>query len=390
MRFPRRSFIASGAVLSIAARRAMAARALAAGAEPHSAPPPSPHMGALFPLSGGDALIGDEALRGVQLALDAVNQAGGIAGRPLGLAVADAVGQSEAESIARNLIAANHLDLLLGTGTSSIAYSGSDAAELAQIPYIEINAAADGITGRNFKFLIRICLDTTMIAARATAAIAQRFPNAPIGLLFNTGATEGAIAAAALAQWQAAKITPLLSIGYAPDAANLHEEVGRLKRAGAGVVLHAAGQDDVLVFFEALQDAGWRPAAVIGCGDGYGLRETAFALGPALDGVYVTAAPFYPAAAGAVAQAYQARFAMAPRSAESLSAYVGARLVFDTLARLRGDARQLLAALRQSSLPVGALANGWGVAFDKTGQNTRAFATLQQWRAGTLIPLDQG
>ena len=395
MRFPRRSLIASGAVLTIAAHRALVTRALvtralAAGAQQHSAPPSNPHMGALFPLSGADALIGDEASRGVQLALDAVNQAGGIAGRPLGLAVADAVGQNEAESIARALIATDGLNLLLGTGTSGLAYPGSDAAELAQIPYIEVNAAADGITGRNFKFLIRICLTTTMIAACATAAIARQFPNAPIGLLFNTGATEGAIAAAALAQWQAARITPLLSIGYPPDAASLHEEVGRLKRAGARVVLHAAGQDDVLVFFEALQDAGWRPAAVIGCGDGYGLRETAFALGPALDGVYVSGAPFYPTPAAAIAQAYQDRFAMAPRSAGSLSAYVGAKLVFDTLARLKGDAGQLLAALRQTSLPPGALANGWGVAFDRTGQNTRAFATLQQWRSGTLGAPEQG
>ena len=375
--FSRRRFIAAGmAALPLTARRAMAeSRAQKA------APALLPIIGALLPLSGPESLLGDECLRGIQLAADAVNNAGG----NIHLIVADARNQVQVEAVAKSLIAGDMVNVLLGTGASNLAYQGSDAAELAQIPYIELNAPADGITGRNFKFLVRTTLTTSMQAALAVQTIGQKFAGRQIGLLFNTGASAGAVAAAALAQWQAAKISPLLSIGYPEDAADLHDPVGRMRRAGVEVVLHAAGTDDVLVLFQAMQDTGWRPGGIIGCGEGYGFRETAFALGEIFDATYVSGAPCYPQSAAAIASAYQSRFGMPPRSADSLTSYAGAKLVFDTLTAVDGDASKLLDALHKTVLPAGALANGWGVAFDKTGQNTSAFATLQQWRNGALV-----
>lgn len=356
--------------------------AMAEGAAPEAAPV-SAKIGALLPLSGPDSLLGDECLRGVQLAVDAIDDAG-TSKQNLSLVVADAFNQTRVEQTAKALIAGNMVNLLLGTGASSLAYPGSDAAELAQIPYIELNAQADGITARNFKFLLRTTLTTSMQAALALDTIAKKFAGKPIGLLFNTGASAGAVAAAALAQWQGQKISPLIAIGYPEDAADLHDPVSRMRRAGVEIVLHAAGTDDVLVLFQAMQELGWRPG-LIGCGGGYGFRETAFALGEIFDGTYVSGAPCYPPSAAGIAAAYQARFGMRPRSADSLSSFVGAKLVFDALGAVNGDAAKLLDALRKTVMPAGTLANGWGVAFDRTGQNTLAFPTLQQWRQGVLI-----
>jgi hypothetical protein len=70
---------------------------------------------------------------------------------------------------------------------------------------------------------------------------------------------------------------------------------------------------------------------------------------------------------------------MAPRAPDGLTAYVGAKLALDTLAAAQGDAGKLLDALRRSDIPAGGLANGFGAAFDRSGQNTRSFVTLQQW-----------
>jgi branched-chain amino acid transport system substrate-binding protein len=321
----------------------------------------------------------------VQLAVEAINQANGPLGQNVALVEGDALNQDQVEQTAKALITGDGVNLLLGTGASRLAYQGSDAAELAQIPYIELNAPADGITARNFKFLLRTTLTTSMQAALAVQTIGQKFAGKQIGLLFNTGASAGAVAAAALAQWQAAKISPLLSIGYPEDAADLHDPVSRMRRAGVQVVLHAGGADDVLVLFQAMQDIGWRPGGIIGCGEGYGFRETAFALGDIFDATYVSGAPCYSDATAGIASAYQARFGMPPRSADSLTSYAGAKLVFDTLGAVNGDTSKLLDALHKTVLPAGAFANGWGVAFDKTGQNTRSFATLQQWRDGALV-----
>jgi branched-chain amino acid transport system substrate-binding protein len=295
------------------------------------------------------------------------------------------VAQDQTERAAQALITGGAA-LLLGSGASALSYPGSAAAELAQIPYIELNAPADGIMTRGFKFLLRTGPTTTMIAAAAIGVIDQRYAAKKIGLLFNTGATAGAIAAAALAAWRQAKTPPLLSVGYPADAADLAEPVSRLKRAGAELILHAADAADVLLVNVAMQNLGWKPT-IIGCGDGFLLRETAYALGPMFDGTIVVGAPFYAARAAYIATAYSARYGMGPRAPDSLTAFVGAKLVFDKLNAVGGDPTALLAALQKTDIPAGTLANGFGVAFDKTGQNTRSFASVQQWKGGALVAL---
>jgi len=377
--FSRRLFCAASAGVALAGPAA-AAKA------PKSGPPAAVNAGALLPLSGGVSLLGDECLRGVQLAVAAVNAAGGIAGRPIGLAIGDAYDQAQAHDAAETLIGTDHAGFIFGTADSDLSYPGSAAAELAQLPYIELTAPADGICARGFRFLIRTGLTTSMLATAATGLIATRFADRKVGLLFNTGATGGAIAAAALAIWKRAKTPPVLVIGYPPDALDLADATGRLRRAGVDLVLHAAGPADALLFFAALQDSGWMPQ-VIGCGGGYELRETAFALGPAFDGTIIAGAPFYPPRAQYIATGYEQRYGMKPRAADSLSAFVGAKLVLDVLNGSGGDPTGLLAALRRADIAAGTLANGWGAAFDATGQNTRSFAALQVWQRGSLTAL---
>jgi branched-chain amino acid transport system substrate-binding protein len=378
LKLPRRAVLAACAGLAVDTRRAFASK-----------PPVSPApiiAGALLPFSGDHALTGDECYRGIQLAADEVNAAGGIAGAPVSLVTGDAYDEDNTQATAQTLITSSHAALILGSGTSALSYPGSAAAELAQIPYIELNAPADGIMTRGFKFLLRTGPTATMIADAAVAALDRRFDGKKIGLLFNTGATGGSIAAAVLSAWQTAKTTPLLVIGYPPDAVDLSGPAGRLKRAGAEVILHAADASDALAFFAALQDLAWQPA-IVGAGDGYLLRENAYAVGPVFESVLVVGAPYDPPRAAYIETAYQARFGMPPRSPDSLTAFVGAKLVFDKLGAVGGDVSKLLGALRGTDIAAGTLANGFGVAFDKTGQNTRSFVVLQQWKNYALTAL---
>ncbi|HTQ72598.1 MAG TPA: ABC transporter substrate-binding protein [Acidocella sp.] len=379
---PRRSLLGAAAALGLAAP----GRAASAGSPQGAKPAPAPQFGAALPLTGTSALEGDEALRGIQLAMDVVNAAGGIAGKPISLTPGDMPAQPSAAATVNALISTAHANILFGSASSALSYPATAAAELAQVPFIELTAPADGIMTRGFKFLLRTGPTTTMAGMLAAGTIQSRFAGRKLGLLFNTGATGGAIAAAAIAALNAAKLPITLAAGYPEDAVDLYDPVGRLMRAKIDVLLHAGGQDDTLALFQALKSLNWRPNSLIGCGNGYGLRDTAQALGGALNDTLVIAAPFYPGPAEKIAAAYLARFGVKPRSAESCTAYVGAKLVFDTLNAAGGDPGRLLAALSKLKLPQGALLNGFGVAFDTTGQNTASFMTLQRWKDGELIP----
>lgn len=379
---PRRSLLGAAAALSFAAPGRAATKV---GAPPASTPP-APHFGAVLPLTGAYALSGDETLRGIQLAMDKVNAEGGVAGQSLAVTATDMPSQSSAAAAVKGLISQQHVNLLFGSGASALSYPATAAAELAQVPFIELTAPADGIMTRGFKFLLRTGPNTSMTGNLAANCIQTQFAKRRLGFLFNTGATAGAIAAAVIAALKAAQLPITLMAGYAEDTADLYVQTERMMRARVEVLLHAAGPDDTLALFQAMKSLAWRPDDLIGCGEGYGLRDTAAALGGALNGTLVIAAPFYPGKAESVAQAYEARYATPPRSAESCTAYVGAKLTFDTLKAARGDPGKLLAMLSAVNLPQGALLNGFGAVFDITGQNTASFVTLQRWKDGVLNP----
>ncbi len=343
--------------------------------------------GAALPLSGGAALPGNEVLRGIQLAADAVNAAGGIAGRPVAVVFADMPAPADATGAVNGLITGSHAGVMFGSGDSALSFPASAAAELAQIPFIELTAPADGLLTRGFKFLLRTGPSSQMAADLAVQTLQARFAGRNLGLLYNSGVTASGFAGAVSAALAAAKLPVTLAVGYPEGVEDLHDEAGRLMRAKVDVLLHVAGPDDASGLALACAAQGWQPKTLIGYGAGYGYRQSAAAVPGGLSGAYVIAAPFYPAAAAAVQAAYLARFGTAPRAADSLTAYAGAKLVFDTLSGVDGDPAKLLAGLRAAALPHGALANGFGVQFDRNGQNTGAYVTLQQWHDGVLTPL---
>ncbi|MDR3504747.1 MAG: ABC transporter substrate-binding protein [Acidocella sp.] len=372
-------------MLGFAGACALAPRAGAATAVAPAAPS-APVTGVVLPLSGNAALLGDEVLRGILLAADAVNQAGGIAGKPVALVSVDTPSQSQATQAVNNLISGAHAGLILGSGISALSYPASAAAELAQTPFIELTALADGILTRGFKYTLRTGPSASMVGQLAASTLQSRFAGRTLGLLYNTGAAGGALASAITSALSAASLPVKLAIGYPEDVADLYDQAGRLMRAKVDVLLHAAGPDDALGLALAMQAQGWRPGTLIGCGPGYQLHATQAALGNALAGTLVIGAPFYPASAADVQAAYAAKFGVQPRSADSLTAYAGAKLVFETLNKTGGDPSKLLAALRGTNLPKGALVNGFGVSFDPSGQNTASFIVLQQWHGGVLVP----
>ncbi len=363
-------------------------RAAAAGGAPKSVPV---IVGALFPDAGPLSLPGDEAFRGVALAAAAAQDHAPATARELRLIRRGASDAASAASAAQRLIHHDHVDIILGTCSSTLSFAASGIAELAGIPYVELDAPADGITARGFKTLIRTGLTTADLAEAATSAIIERVgprfkrrhQDLRIALLFDAGATDGAFAAAMIASCRAAGLPVLLAEGYGASAVDLASPVARMKRADINIVVHGGNADGVLLLYEAMANLAWHPRAMIGSGTGYGLASTGFLLGRALDGALVVGSPLYQAdgPSAQVARLYQARYAATPRSAASLTTYAGASPVFEALMA----AGRLPGALETQNQQTERLANGWGLAFDKAGQNTASFAALQQWRGGRLV-----
>lgn len=378
--------------LVAAAGAGLAAPSMAYAAKSNEPTTPAPRrLGVLFPQGGEPSLEADEAWRGVLLAYDALPKAQRDA---LHLEPLAAATPSAAAHVIRRFATTKNVAGVIGTSSSSLSLAATSAAELANLPYVELDSPAAGITGRGFKHLLRIAATTTDYASAArralTGVIAPAWRMTPekisIALVFDIGATDGAFAASMIDALHASGAALRLKIAYATGTADLAGEVGRMKRAGIDLVIHAGHAEAVVAFYQAMAVQSWRPRLVLGADSGYSLAEPALLMGAGFNNTMVVGPPPYSASPAAtdIAMRYQNRFATAPRGTASLTACVGAGLVFDALA----GGKKLDPTLRGMRRPRGALANGWGVAFDDAGQNDRSYALLQQWQQGRLVVID--
>ena len=157
-------------------RRALGATALGAAVlglpAARAQQPAELRLGAIFPLSGPLALPGDESFRGVELATEERNAAGGVLGRPIKLVRADAPDETTAAAETRRLVAgADRVAAIFGSFASGIALPGSQLAEAAGVPWFELGAIGDALVERGFRWVFRASPSATDFAAVAIEGI---------------------------------------------------------------------------------------------------------------------------------------------------------------------------------------------------------------------------
>lgn len=377
-----------GGALALPARR----RASAADAEPLP-------LGALFPFSGMLALFGDESYRGLELAADEQNGAGGLFGRPLKLVKGDAVDAAAALAEVKRLVGTEKVHAVFGTFASPLALAASPATELAGIPYFELGAIAEAVTDRGFRTLFRSCPTAATFATLSVDLLADtlapRWGLAPallrVGILHEDGLYGTTVAALQQARCHMRGLNLTDNLAYNAATTDLSSAVQRLRGSEATVVLHAGYQNDVVLFYRQMKQAGWMPRMVVGAGGGYALADTASTIGPEFDGTINVGFPPYGISYAVtpglreLEAAYERRYGGKPRSGHSLAAYVGARLFLDVLARAGSfDKDKVREAVAATDLDANRTSNSWGGRFDEKGQNARAYPVVAQWRAGVL------
>ena len=359
-------------------------------------------VGALYPYSGALALLGDESSRGLELAVEEINAAGGIqGGKKIELVKADGVDPNQAVGEARRLISVVGVQAIFGTYASTIAFAASQVAELSGIPYFELGAISDPITERGFKYTFR----TNPTAKTFASTIVDSIVDA-IAPALGVKATDLRIAiihedslygtTVAGYQKQRAKEKGLNVVEVMPYSKNIVDMSSlmlRLKGARADVVLQTSYENDSVLFFRQMKEAGFKPKAVFGAGGGYSMHDTVVAVGAkniegALD-VDFTQYKTNPKAAPGInefVKKYQAKYNSAPRSGHSLTNYFGAMAIFHALDKARSmDKDVVRAELMKIDIPIGTTTTGWGVKFGPDGQNTRCVPFLMQWQNGELV-----
>ncbi|AIS02122.1 ABC transporter substrate-binding protein [Streptomyces glaucescens] len=119
---------------------------------------PEPRIGALVPLTRpGWVEAGRHLLAGLELAVREVNDAGGIAGRPLELVVRDTAGDPARAAAAVDELAGLGVTALAGEYHSVVARAAAARADALGLPFLCSSAVLDALTERPTDRVARLC-----------------------------------------------------------------------------------------------------------------------------------------------------------------------------------------------------------------------------------------
>ncbi len=278
-------------------------------------------IGAVFPLSGNAASLAGQELRGVRIAADLVNAAGGVAGRRIELDVRDLESADQAPVVMAAL-KSDGASIVVGAYSSDLSIAASTAADAAGLLYWEAGAVADRLTGRGLPMVFRVGASGTNLgsnsASFAAAELAPRLGRSASQLrvaIVSARDDYASSVADAAAQTSAAAGVPVVArITYDLVLPRWPDVMQQLAAARPDVIILASHIPDGVAFRQAMIAAGLRVGALIGSTMAECDPDFAGALGPAAIGVFASDRPtggFQPTALGTAARVTYARFAAA-------------------------------------------------------------------------------
>lgn len=357
-------------------------------------------IGALYPISGSLALLGEESWRGAEIARLQRNKAGGVAGIEIVFVLGDVSTTAAARSEAERLIEQKGMKLILGTYSSSRCMAASEVAGRKGIPYFELGAIANDITTRGYKTMWRInptAADFSVAQVEfITDWLAPKLGKKPSDIkvsIAHEDSDYGSSVAISFSKLAKKKSIQVVSVEpYAANSSDLSSVIFRLRKAKPDIVVAVSYAQDAILLSRQASELKLN-VPFFGNGGGHSLQSFADALGKNADGVfnvdftqYEVNTAFTPGLTKFVGL-YKEAFKENPRSGHSLANYMGANVVFDILAKTGGslDPKAVEKAAMAMDVKVGSTATGWGVKFDENGQNIRATPLIDQWRGGKLL-----
>jgi len=350
-------------------------------------------IGSLHPLSGAAAADGQQMDNGAKLAVEAINEAGGIKsldGAQLELLSADTqgkpeVGQSEAQRLIQEGAAA-----LLGTYQSAVSQNVAAVAERNQVPFVIDVSSADEILEQGYTYTFRIQPSATVLGERGAdylAAVSEAAGAKPakIAVFHEQGPFGIAVRDAFAAQAESLGMTVDPVVSY--DAANVSDfttQVTAVQAAGADVLMVAGYYRDGVLVANAVNTVKPELDAVFGVANGaFDVPQFPTEVGAAGEGYFDanyhldTTNPD----TQALAKLYEETNGDAIRTAAVLS-YDAVRVIADALERA-GDAdpTALRAAIAETELD-SLVASDGPIAFTDTGENENAAPVLMQVQQG--------
>lgn len=352
-------------------------------------------IASLHPLSGASAADGQQMDNGAKLAVEAINDAGGIkslGGAKLELVSADSqgkpeVGQSEAQRVIQEGAVG-----IVGTYQSAVSANVATVAERNKVPFIIDISVADSILNQGYKYTFRVQPSATVIGEEGAQYLfdmstAAGQPVKKAAFLHEQGPFGSGVrdAFTRRATELGFEVGPAISYDAA-SVADLTTAVTQVKGSGADVIAVAGYYRDGVLVAKAV-DAVKPPVNAV-----YGVANGAFDLPQFPKEVAAAAEGYFDAnyhpdftkdATKAFADLYKQRYNDDIRTGAVLS-YDSVRVLADAIERAKStEPAKIRDAVAQTNLE-SLMAQSGPIAFDEKGENKGAIPILMQVQDGVI------
>jgi len=258
-------------------------------------------IGALYPLSGPMALLGNHDMNGVELATDMFNEKGGVKGKKIKLIKADGPTPEAARSEAERLVNVEKLDVIFGTYSSSLSFVASSVTEKHKKIYWETGAIADNITQRNFKYLFRMCSKASDFGNAAADFSMKKLAkdlkidlkDLKICIMHEDSLYGTSVMGAAGKRLKEGGVKVLAQESYSKSVTDLSPLVMKFKTLKPDFVLATCYANDAILWQRQMREMNFNIKAMVGSGGGHGILDFAKATGKDSDGVFSADFPLF-------------------------------------------------------------------------------------------------
>jgi branched-chain amino acid transport system substrate-binding protein len=238
-------------------------------------------IGVIYDYTGPFAAGGSKAAAlGTKIAIDMINEKGGVEGHKIKPIYADAQSKAEiAINEATRLLDQEKVDLIMGV------YSSAHCVPLAQkvnaakkFMWANVCVASSVFKDKNLSYVFRAQVHSdqfgeascSFLNEHAKARLKKDPKDLKVAIIHEDGPYGSGVASGNEAVCKKYGMQVVLKEGYSATAPDLSSLVTKLRRARADVILHTGYNPDITLFWRQAREQGLKWSALIGHGAGYG------------------------------------------------------------------------------------------------------------------------
>ena len=238
-------------------------------------------IGVIYDYTGPFAAGGSQAAAiGTKIAIDMINEKGGVGGFKIKPVYADAQSKGEvAINEATRLLDQEKVDLIMGVYSSAHCVQMAQKVDAAKkFMWANVCVASSVFKDKNLTHVFRAQVHSDQFGAascsflneNAKARLKKDPKNLKVAIIYEDGPYGAGVAEGNEEFCKKYGMQVVLKEGYSATAPDLSSLITKLRRARADVILHTGYNPDITLFWRQAREQGLKWSALIGHGAGYG------------------------------------------------------------------------------------------------------------------------